>query len=309
MSKIAIISLVYIFSMFENSFSFEEEDNSFANYIRNFNKKDELATNKTLLFTGYALSNLILPNEEINGIPKTAYKSEIGYGFYRSYEKLNEKIKNVRNEKQLLKIDELKNIFYVGSESVFLSNISTYFNPVENIAGSIKSDAWRFGFAYSNGYGYKLGNQPKLLLQHKSGFTWTRFDFEHINVTSAQSYLKDLDEKMKFGQFYSSSIVYSLTQSIKIELYYEKANTYNSTGGIAIIGTLVFEGALQRWVDFYETPLLMEFGDYYPFIYFAYKTAISSFIYAQKSNEHLFPFGGSKQASYNTYGIQLSFVL
>lgn len=309
MSKIIIISLTLVFILPICTFSFDDEDNSLANYIRNFNRKDEYASNKTLLYLSYSLSNMHLPVESINGEAKSAYKSEIGYGFYRSYEKLNEKIKNVRNEKQLLKLEELKNIFYIGSESAFLSNISTYFNPVPNVEGNIKSDAWRFGFAYSNGYGYKSDNQPKLLFQHKSGLTWTRIDFEHITILSPESYVKDLDEKMKFGQFYSPSLVYSISKDIKIELFYEKSNIYNSVGGFAIVESLLFEGVLQRWIDFYEAPLLMEFGDYYPIIYFAYKTAISSFLYNQKSNEHLFPFGGSKQASYNIYGLQLSFVL
>ncbi len=301
--------LVFILINTINIFSFDEESNSLADYIRNFNKKDETTINKTLIYLSYAQANLSLPYEKLFGSPKTAFKSEFGYGFYRTYEKLDSKIKNVKNEKQLNKIDELKNIFYVGSEQIFLSNISTYFSAFDNYNGLIKSDAWRFGFAYSNGFGYKYNNVPKILLQHKSGLTWNRIDFEQINILSPDSYLKDLDEKMKFGQYFSPAIVYNITNSIKIELFYEKSIVYNSVGGFSIVGSLLFEAVLQRWIDFYDLPLLLEFGDYYPIIYFAYKTAISSFLYNQKSSEHLFPFGGSKQASYSTYGLQISFVL
>lgn len=207
------------------------------------------------------------------------YITQIDYGFFRIDPSLTK-----------------NNIFYHSSENVFFGNSSSHFKIFDKLDNTITTDMYRFGGAYSNGFGFGDIDNNELYFIHKSGFIWNIIDIEPFNGTENEfELLNPLDNKTKFGNFYSTGFRFNAYDNfLFVGMEYDETIIYTDFKFFPWFGSYLIENVSQRWADLFLPEILEYFGELTPIVYHLYKTSISFILYSLRSEGMNWPFGEEK---------------
>lgn len=272
---------------------YEEEEKTIGErIIDKFYDYPELPENRVTLDLVYGFSNIGLPDGfEGLSIAKT-YDLELRYGFTR----INHDI-------------DVEDRFYYASEYAFLANSSSFLKPSFWISTGINIDAWRFGIAYKNGYGYEMMNNQRLALYHSGMLSWTSIDFELIPVDPYQrGFINHYDEQVKFGMGYEGGFLFRFYENFNLNLAYEEALVYPYHELFKWSGSAVMDLVFHRTVDFFGDDLLKEYPDLYPVLNFLIKNGYSYFIYSFRDDEMNWPFDSSSPLIYTHFKLGITVI-
>lgn len=222
------------------------------------------------------------------------YSTELQYGF-------------MRFDKELSK----DGIIYFSSERAFFGNSSSRFKLSDIAEHTIKTEMYRYGGLYNNGFGYGTPVGQKILFSHSSSIFWTESDIENFaNNESDNNLLNKFEDENNFGMSYSSGIIYTLGASnTSLELKYQHNVIWTDFYFGDWFGSWMIENLLQRTPDLFNDYFLKHLGIYYPIIYQLYKTLISYIIYENRSDGSYFPFGKNVTLTQRSIRLGIKFTL
>jgi hypothetical protein len=264
-----------------------------SEYLERIFGQPEYVKNKFKMEADYSTLWISSDVPHVSDVLKSVAGMEIHYG--------------VTRENHNLVVD---NIFYHSREEIFLSSISSSTKLFQDAESLIKTDAWRFGFTYTSGYGFTLPNQHQLTLTHKAGLCWTQIDVETFPYMyqEAAPYLISYDMNTKFGTLWSMGANYKFDEDYIASFEYEHSlvNPNFELGQFA--RSWILEVALQRWMDFFEEEMLRSTKEKFPYIYFIYKSTVSSLIYYYRSEQAYWPSKSSKPLNYRGIKLGITYV-
>lgn len=106
-----------------------------------------------------------------------------------------------------------------------ISNISEEINKEDaDDPQRIGTDVWKFGFAWSNGYGYNLAEGYNVILFHTNGMNWSKLDFrgEAPNQKSKAA-MHAYGDAVRFGTMTESGLKIHLFDYIAVSGAYERS--------------------------------------------------------------------------------------
>ena len=216
-----------------------------------------------------------------------AYLMEIKYGFFR--------IDTAYSRSRLVK---------TASEYTFIGNMSSHMKPRNWVSPGLTTDNWRFGFGFTNGWGWRIGNKSRLILTHAGDLVWSHIDIEQsLSERERQKYLDDFDDIYKFGNSYSSGISL-IMGGVSISTRYEHLAVYPSVVGGKWLASSSLELVLQRSIDYFSQELINRNTLFAPVLIYTAKTLLSTAIYEMKRNKSFFPFSSTAPINYD--GVQIS---
>lgn len=127
------------------------------------------------------------------------------------------------------------NYFYIGNISTKLTNNNISNNLGNTPSSDVQSDAWRFGFAKSSGYGYILSKTSDITFFNTKGFGWTRITFDNKNQVFSGGALSDTanlnqldlyNKTFRFGEIFSGGIKFQVYEPFGITVAYERSIVY-----------------------------------------------------------------------------------
>ncbi len=195
-----------------------------------------------------------------------------------------------------------EDFFYHSHEFAYGGNISSKIYP--NNDDSRILDSWRFGMGWQNGYGYNF-NKFKVYLIHRGTFDWTNLK---LNFPTNEANMNKLEGNLRFGTSFASGIMISIAEPFNLGFYYEKSQIQPRYTFLNQIVSWGLENALQRAPDIFEEELVKEFQNYYPILYFIYKSSVSYLLYELRENNMNFPINSSNPLVIESFKVDLRFI-
>ncbi len=292
MKKISIILILLAIIFLTDLFSRIDDETRLEKFVKNFYGKPDYVVNQYHINAEYGLSFISMPKNAFDSRFMNTYQLNFSYGFYREDNRL-----------------EIPFMFRHQGEFAFISNISTNFKTFDLKPIGVITDTWRWGLGLNDGYGYYLGDNSKLLLNHSVALVWSHIDFDVANYTEKERKFTDLvDEKFKFGEIYSGGLGFSLFNNILLDFNYEHSLVYPDMDYMKFMGMWLFDNLIQRTPDIFEDDFIEIFGANWGWIKFIYKNSISLIFWNLRREESYYPLKSAESISFDSYKIGIKFI-
>ncbi|OGU18338.1 MAG: hypothetical protein A2X61_05885 [Ignavibacteria bacterium GWB2_35_12] len=283
-----ISTCIYSFSQNKNDTAKISDFGQFLNKL----KYPEDVKNSYMLELSYGLSLPGFGGKFSTPIVK-AFSLDIRYGFVR-----------------LDSIFTLPHNYYFASEFAFLRNASSHLKlNREKITSGVTTDAWCFGFGYSNGYGYTPNDDSKFTLYNSGTINWSKVDIENFPSNPADSNIAKLyDEEFRFGTSFDCGFIVDVIPVLKFDLGYEHQIIFPRHLAWKWLGSSSIELFFQRAIDLYGIEILKLDNKNLPIINFIIKNAVSFIFYEFRRHQMNWPFKSETPMNYDNMKIGLKFV-
>ena len=289
--KYLVLFITSLLLSFTSVYSVEEDEGIGEIISRYFS--NEKNTNIPIVDFSYGPEKLSF-SSGFNSVFEGNYASEIQYGY-------------IRYDKEIAKLGYI----YFSSERAFLGSTSSRFKPTPVDDLTIKTDIYRYGGLYNNGFGYGTEEGSKFLFSHSSAIVWTESDVENFAFNSSDNeLLAEFEDENNFGMFYTSGVNYTFGNGVtSLEVKYRHNVVWTDFQFGGWIGSWAVENVLQRAPDLFHETMIKEFGGFYPLMYHAYKTLVSYYIYEKRGESTYWPFDGSKVLNFRSVVLGVKFPL
>lgn len=290
--KIVKLTFVLTFLLLIQSKNWSQEEESISDIIsRYFNTEENV--NIPLIEISYGPEWLSFYSDFGSSFEGN-YSSEIQYGFFRYDKRLSK-----------------NGLLYFSSERAFFGNSSSRFKPSSVSDFTIKTELYRYGGTYYNGFGLGEEKGNKFLFSHSSSIMQVQSDIENFTYSDQDNrLLYEFETETNFGMAYSSGLMYVLGEGVtSLELKYQHNVVWTNFQFVEWSGSWIIENLLQRTPDLFHEYFISQFGAYYPLIYHLYKTSISYLIYEQRSKNSYWPFKGSEVLTQRGIKLGVKFAL
>jgi len=241
--------------------------------------------NLNIVRARYGAAALSYPNPDVKSEFSTVYLTQFDYGFFRWERDYKE-----------------SGFAKFASETVFLGNLSSHMGlPIDDI--DLKTtDNWRFGFEFTNGYGYDSirGTGGTFFLFHGGAISWAKIDIENPgNSPEEQEKFDYFDENYKFGTIFETGAKYLFDNGVCFELSYEHNLVFPNFEGFRWFGTSIAELLFQRTIDYMGEDFLDDYPRYFPALNFMAKNCVSALFYEFRRNQMHWFFSSQSPISYD----------
>lgn len=286
-----ILAIFFILASI-NSYSSDDDSGTFDDFLKKLYNRPVKQENSTLLKFNYGYSSSSFPSYDLSDELSETYPFDFTYGFYRTDDETG--------------VDD---IFYHTGEFAFIGSVSSHLKPKSIKLSGITTDALKFGFGITNGYGYRnTGNN--VFLSHSAYWSWHRIDVELPATNEKDQKLLDMfDENYKFGSGFQSGLTYQLYKGLNVELLYDKSIVYRDFQFMPWAGSWLIENISQRWLDFFEEEWLLRNKANWPWMHLAIKTFISIAIYEFRRSSMYWPINSESPLNYDGIKIGIVFIL
>jgi hypothetical protein len=117
------------------------------------------------------------------------------------------------------------NITDYNSSYFFIGNVSEEISTnKEADDNKIATDAWRFGFARSGGYGYNLAKGYNVILYHTDGNMWSKLDFRNEAPNQkSKAAMHAYGDAIRFGSMFESGVKVHLFDYISLNGSFQRS--------------------------------------------------------------------------------------
>lgn len=264
--------------------------------LSNSGKKDN--RNYILLEVNYGFTSPNYLGSTINEKLDNLNSLDIKYGFYHEDRKI-----------------DLNNFFKFRNEYIQFGNKSSYMNVFDKKTNEYTQESWVGHLGTTNGYGIKNVNLPllgefEILLAHSMAIDLNRIDFEQVSgIIEHQNIFDKYDEKYKFGNSFSSSIIIKTNFNTNLKLGYEDRLVFVDFPFFKWGGSYLLDNIMLKLPEVYDEELIDDFGNYYPYLLFGYQTLYSLGSYYLKEQNSYFPFNSEVSLRYRGVIIGLSIII
>jgi len=250
----------------------------------NYSKK---VINNNYISIDYGKYNINYNHKDIISKFSDVYGFKIRYGFHR---------KEIFERKD--------SIYYLASEGIYLQNVSSHLILKNYISSGKTTDAWGFGFLYSNGFG-----KGDWMFLHSAALSWIKIDMENYGESPQEQLRYDIfDETFRFGETFNTSIRYYIFQNIGLDLSYEHQLYFVKTLFGKWLAGAGIELIVQRGIDYFAPEISRKLGDYFVIVNWVGKTFISLIFTELQKQKIFFPFEKDKALNYNGFNLNLTII-
>jgi hypothetical protein len=261
---------------------------SFEKFIEriNYSKKIE---NQNLIALSYGISELDWRHKDIFSELSKVFLMEIRYGF-------------VRIDNDFRSSD----FAYLASETAYFANYSSHMTIKKYKDDGKTTDAWQFGFDFTNGYGYhsRIG---RTFFIHSGGLGWAVIDFENLGESIGEQRRYDIfDKKFKFGTDFETGLRHYFNNSFSLDALYRHSIYFPEFLGWKFFGSFLSEIIIQRTIDYFAEDYIERFPNSFPIINWSAKSLVSLLFYELKRESMNFPFDSEPPLSFDNFKIAVS---
>lgn len=287
-----VILLVLSFSHISNLIANENNSDSlyFSNSNMHSNFGNILGMDEPTIELIYGFGNPVIKSfdsdfEKVN-------LAEVRFGF-NNYDILG-------NNKNL--IDFSFNYFFIGNYS------SNWNSKAKENSSEFNTDSWRFGFAWSDGQGYKIGKETKIILYQTDAWTWTKTRFIDSSLILVENNkMNKFADEFHFGDYFEGGIKFEIYKPFAINLSYQR--------GIVMPRHLfwywLFSGTVERSgdfiVDWFTKKINKASPTFGPIAYFILHNAYSYAFYELRKSKMNWPFNTTEPLMYDGFNLGLTF--
>jgi len=198
---------------------------------------------------------------------------------------------------------------YMANEYIYLQSNSSGLKPKSWEFKGIPTDAWRFGFAFRNGYGFVIGKNQYLTFDHTGALNWSRIDVEWPSLIERdQKKLNIFDETFRFGTEFESGISYSITNFMQASIAYNHSVVMHGINLLQVALSSTLELSIQRTIDYLAYEYIWQNPNETPYANFIAKSLVSYLIYELRRYNQNWPFKSKEPLSYDSFYFGVTFV-
>jgi opacity protein-like surface antigen len=191
--------------------------------------------------------------------------------------------------------------------NVFLSNYFTKSNSDNSISKNIRTEMWRFGLAWTTGYGYDLG-ELSIIPYNSASISWSRVKFKDVLLDSIDANIAErYNESFRFGTGAEAGVKIQIIPLISLEAGYERSIIFERHLFWKWAGSGIIEVASQGALDHFIKKIGKSTPAALPIVSFVLKSALSYGIYELRQEKMNWPFNGAAPLSYDQWKVGVTF--
>lgn len=210
----------------------------------------------------------------------------------------------------VIKLKSDENIVKYEYDYFFLANYSEDFGEKKENTDKVKFDAWRFGFSWSEGYGYKFSDFSGLILYHTEGMDWTKFDFDkNPNNQVLDPALDVYGDEFRFGDHFEAGVKLRPIKNLAINAGYEQVLVFQRHMFWYWTLSELIEVASQGILDGFIKEIGKSSPYATPVVNFILKNALSYGIYELRSKNMNWPTETAAPIRLESFKVGVTFML
>ena len=195
---------------------------------------------------------------------------------------------------------------------LYLSNESNKLAGKEAAGTEIESDMWRFGFGWSSGFGYKIGESSAIIPYYSYTLNWSNIDFKNTDVladTSKDVQILNLyDESFRFGTSSEGGVRIKLINNLMLDAGYERSIVFQRHLFWKWAGSALIEVAAQGLLDSFINEVFKSSPAAGPIVNFLLKNALAYGLYELRQDKMNWPFPSEPPIAYDQFKFGMTFV-
>lgn len=196
---------------------------------------------------------------------------------------------------------------------LYLSNESNKLAGKEPVGTEIESDMWRFGAAWSSGYGYKLGENSSIIPYYTYSINWSNIDFTYPDVLTFApdpdvEILNLYDESFRFGTSSEGGVRFQIIDNLMLDAGYERSIVFQRHLFWKWAGSALIEAGAQGLLDGFISKIFRSSPAAGPIVNFVLKNALAYGIYELRQDEMNWPFPSEPPIAYDQFKVGVTFV-
>lgn len=175
---------------------------------------------------------------------------------------------------------------------------------------SDETNNWQFGFGWSGGYGYKIGESASITPYYTSSLTWTNMDFADDSLSPNDERIKELYEgSFRFGSSSEAGIRIQPTDIISIDAGYERSIVFERHLFWKWAGSGIIEIAANGLLDVFIKEVFKSSPSAGPIVFFVLKSALGYGLYELRQEKMNWPFPSAPPIALDNikFGVTLTF--
>ena len=195
---------------------------------------------------------------------------------------------------------------------LYLSNESSKLAGKEAVGAEVESDMWRFGAAWSSGYGYKLGESSSIVPYYTYSLNWSDIDFTlPEDPTLPEEDIKTLnyiEGSFRFGTSSEGGVRFQIINNLMLDAGYERSIVFERHLFWKWAGSALIEAAAQGLLDGFINKIFKSSPTAGPVVNFLLKNALAYGIYELRQDEMNWPFPSAPSLAYDQFKVGMTFV-
>ena len=195
---------------------------------------------------------------------------------------------------------------------LYLSNESSKLAGKEAVGAEVESDTWRFGAAWSSGYGYKLGESSSIVPYYTYSLNWSDIDFTlPEDPTLPEEDIKTLnyiEGSFRFGTSSEGGVRFQIINNVMLDAGYERSIVFERHLFWKWAGSALIEAAAQGLLDGFINKIFKSSPTAGPVVNFLLKNALAYGIYELRQDEMNWPFPSAPSLAYDQFKFGMTFV-
>jgi len=196
---------------------------------------------------------------------------------------------------------------------LYLSNESNKLAGKEPVGAEVESDMWRFGAAWSSGYGYKLGESSSIVPYYTYSLNWSDIDFTFqedptlLPVEDVET-LNYYEGSFRFGTSSEGGVRFQIINNLMLDAGYERSIVFERHLFWKWAGSALIEAAAQGLLDEFINKIFKSSPAAGPVVNFLLKNALAYGIYELRQDEMNWPFPSSPPLAYDQFKVGVTVV-
>lgn len=196
---------------------------------------------------------------------------------------------------------------------LYLSNESNKLAGKEAAGTEVESDMWRFGAAWSSGYGYKLGESSSIVPYYTYSLNWSDIDFtfQEDPILLPEEDVETLnyyEGSFRFGTSSEGGVRFQIINNLLLDAGYERSIVFERHLFWKWAGSALIEAAAQGLLDEFINKIFKSSPAAGPVVNFLLKNALAYGIYELRQDEMNWPFPSSPPLAYDQFKVGMTFV-
>ena len=194
-------------------------------------------------------------------------------------------------------------------KNLYLGYVSSEIGESTSDTNQINSNTWRFGFARSGGYGYKMGNAA-LIFYNSWSFDWSSVDFTNrANNPEDQNTLDYIEDRIRFGTSADGGVRFVAASLITLDAGFQRSIVFPRHLFWKLAGSAIIEVASQGLLDIFIKKVFNSSPSAGPIVYFLLKNALSYGIYELRQDKMNWPFSSAPPLAFDSFrfGVMFTF--
>jgi hypothetical protein len=191
---------------------------------------------------------------------------------------------------------------------LFLNRNSTELAGETSTTSDIETNNWQFGFGWSDGYGYRIGEEAFVTPYYTSSITWTNLDFADDTLSPNDERIKQLyNETFRFGSSSEAGVRVQATSLIVLEAGYERSIVFERHLFWKWAGSGIIEIAAHGLLDTFIKEIAKSSPAAGPVVFFLLKSALGYGLYELRQDKMNWPFPSAPPIAMDNFKFGVTF--